>query len=324
MATTLKNQDDITITRIFDAPRDIVWKAWTDPEYCKRWWGPKNFTAPVSKIDLRVGGKYLSCMRGLDGKEYWSAGVYREIVPRERLVMTDSFADEKGNIVPASYYGMAEEWPMELQVTVTLEDFVGKTKMTLKHEGIPAGLMRELTETGWNESFDKLADAVVPNDRTRIIAERGKHEVIVTRVYDAPRSLLFKAYTDAKLIPQWWGPERFKTTIDRMDAKPGGLWRYIQRDNTGATYSFHGVYHEVSPDRIVCTFEFEGMPGHVSLDSVTFEEVGGKTRLVEKTVFQSIEDRDGMIKEGMEEGVYASMDRLAELVGKLKTERKAA
>ncbi len=322
MATGTKNKDALIITRTFDAPRDLVWKAWTDPEYYKKWWGPKYFTAPIGKLDLRVGGKYLSCMRGPDGRDYWSTGVYREIIPLEKLVMTDSFADEKGNVVPASHYGMAGEFPLELLVTITLEDAGGKTKMTLKHEGIPAGMMRELTETGWNESFDKLANLIVTRG-TRIVAERGKQEVIVTRIYDAPKNLLFKAHTDPGLIPQWWGPERFTTTIDKMEAKPGGQWRFVQRDKSG-TYAFHGVYHEISPDRIVGTFEFEGMPGHVSLDSVTFEEIGGKTKLVEKTVFQSVEDRDGMMKEGMEEGVYASMDRLTDLVEKLKVEKKAA
>ncbi len=324
MATTSKNKDALVITRVFDASRERVWKAWTDPELLKKWWGPKYFTAPVSKIDFRVGGKYLSCMRGPDGKEYWSTGVYREIVPVERIVMSDSFADEKGNVVPASHYGMTDDFPLELQVTLTLEDISGKTIMTLHHEGLPSGMMRELTSQGWNESFDKLAGAVVADDRTRIIAERGKQEVTITRVYDAPRNLLFKAYTDRDLVPQWWGPERFKTAIDKMEARPGGLWRYVQRDTAGSTYAFHGVYHAVSPERIVGTFEFEGMPGHVSLDSVTFEEIGGKTKVVKKTVFQSVEDRDGMIKEGMEEGVYASMERLAELLGKLKIGKKAA
>ncbi len=92
--------------------------------------------------------------------------------------------------------------------------------MILKHEGIPAGMMRELTETGWSESFDKLADLIVTKG-TKIVAERGKQEVIVTRIYDAPKNLLFKAHTDPDLIPQWWGPERFTTTIDKMDAKAG-------------------------------------------------------------------------------------------------------
>jgi uncharacterized protein YndB with AHSA1/START domain len=125
-----------------------------------RWWGPKGFTSPVSKIDLRVGGAYLSCMRSPEGQDFWSTGVYREIVPLERIVCTDSFADEKGKVVPASHYGMSEAWPLELLVTVTFEENGGKTKMTLRHAGIPAGQMRDLTEAGWKESFDKLAEVL--------------------------------------------------------------------------------------------------------------------------------------------------------------------
>jgi uncharacterized protein YndB with AHSA1/START domain len=324
MATTIKNKTELTIMRVFDAPRDLVWKAWTDPELFMRWWGPKNFTAPVSKIDLRVGGKYLHCMRGPDGKDYWSTGVYREIVPKERIVCTDSFADEKGNVVPASHYGMTGDWPLELLVTVMFEETGGKTKMILRHEGIPSGMMRELTEAGWNESFDKLAESIVTSG-TRIIAEPRKQEVIITRVFDAPRNLVFKAYTDPNLIPQWWGPKRFTTTIDKMDVKPGGLWRFVQRDTAGNEYAFHGVYHEIlSPERLVDTFEFEGMPGHVSLETLTLEEIGGKTKVTGRSVFQTVEDRNDMLKSGMEEGVFETMDRLAELLGKLKIERKAA
>jgi uncharacterized protein YndB with AHSA1/START domain len=325
MATTIKNKEELTITRLFDAPRELAWKAWTEPEQVKKWWGPKYFTAPVSKIDLRVGGKYLSCMRGPDGKDYWSTGVYREIVPMERIVCTDSFADEKGNIVPASHYGMPGDWPLELLVTVTFEETGGRTKMTLQHEGLPEGMMREQCAIGWNESFDKLAEYIVTSDRTRIIAERGKQEVIITRVFDAPRNLVFKAYTDPDRIVKWWGPKRFSTVIDKMDVRPGGLWRYVQRDSCGNEYAFHGVYHEIlSPERIVDTFEFEGMPGHVSLETATFEETGGKTRVTARSVFQTVEDRDDMLKSGMEEGVYETMDRLAELLDELKTERKAA
>ena len=104
-------EGELVIRRVFDASRELVWKAWTDPERMKRWWGPKNFTAPVCKIDLRVGGAYLYCMRSPEGQDYWSTGVYREIVPQERIVCTDSFADEKGNTVPASHYGMDGDWP---------------------------------------------------------------------------------------------------------------------------------------------------------------------------------------------------------------------
>jgi len=158
MATGVINSTELFLTRSFDAPRELVWKAWTEPERFMRWWGPQGFTSPVCKIDLRVGGKYLNCMRSPEGQDYWSTGVYREIAPRERIVFTDSFADEKGNVVPASYYGMPGDWPLELMVTVTFEEYYGGTRMILRHEGIPAGTMSDNTRAGWNESFDKLAE----------------------------------------------------------------------------------------------------------------------------------------------------------------------
>ena len=316
---------DLSITRIFDAPRELVWKAWTEPEHLKKWWGPKHFTAPVIKNDLRVGGKYLYCMHGPDGRDYWSTGVYREIVPLERLAVTDSFADKKGKVVPASQYGMIGDWPIELVVTMTLEDLHGKTKMILHHSGIPEGMMRDLTRTGWSESFDKLAESIVAGDRTRIIAEPGKQEVVITRVFDAPRDLVFLTLLDRSLVAHWWGPGRFTTIVDKMDARPGGSWRFINRDAAGIDFAFHGVYHDIlAPERIVDTFEFEGMPGHVSLETCTLEDVNGRTRLTVRSVYQSVQDRDSALSSGMEEGVIETYDRLAGLLGKLKIERKAA
>lgn len=150
--------NELVIERIFDAPRALVWKAWTDPEFMKRWFGPETFTAPVVKLDLRVGGRYVNCMRSPEGQEVWSTGVYREIVEPERIVCTDAFADEHGNQVPGSYYGMGEDWPEELLVTFLFDELEkGKTKFTLHHRGIPEGQMRESTVAGWNGSFDKLA-----------------------------------------------------------------------------------------------------------------------------------------------------------------------
>jgi uncharacterized protein YndB with AHSA1/START domain len=160
MANQDKNSRELTITRVFDAPRALVWKAWTDPQQLMRWWGPKDYTSPFCKIDLRVGGRYLFCMRSPEGQDYWSTGVFRELVPMERIVLTDSFADEQGNVVPASYYGMGEDFPQELEVTVTLEEVGDKTRMTLRHAGMPEGEMREQTRAGWNESFDKLAESL--------------------------------------------------------------------------------------------------------------------------------------------------------------------
>lgn len=151
---------EIVITRILDSPRELVWKAWTDPERMKSWWGPKIFTAPVCELDLRVGGKYLNCMRAPDGKDYWSTGVYREIAPLERIVCTDCFADEKGNVVPATHYGMSPDFPLEMLVTVTFEQQGSKTRLTLRHNGIPPGEDLRNARQGWSESFDKLAKAL--------------------------------------------------------------------------------------------------------------------------------------------------------------------
>lgn len=147
----------LVIEREFDAPQESVWMAWTTPELITLWWGPKGYTAPVVRVSLRVGGSYLYCMRSPEGKDIWSTGFFREIVPLERLVATDSFADERGNIIPASHYGFEGDFPLEMLITVTLEGRGGKTKLTLQHAGLPPGEHMEGARSGWNESLDKLS-----------------------------------------------------------------------------------------------------------------------------------------------------------------------
>ncbi|HMC97025.1 MAG TPA: SRPBCC domain-containing protein, partial [Flavobacteriales bacterium] len=149
----------IEITRVFDAPRERVWNAWTKPEEYMRWWGPKNYTCPVAKLDPREGGTYLTAMRSPEGRTYWSTGTYREVAPMERIVCTDSFADSTGKVVPAAQVGLPGNWPDMAKATLTFADEGGKTRMTLTYEGVPAQ-MTQLCTTGWNESFDKL-DALV-------------------------------------------------------------------------------------------------------------------------------------------------------------------
>lgn len=149
---------EIVFTRTFRARRERVWEAWTEPEILKMWWGPRGFTIPVYRVDLRVGGEYFSYMRSPDGKDYCSTGVYKEVVPRERLVFTDSFADEDGNAVPATYYDMPGEWPMETLVTVELKEDGEMTEVRMISNGSPEGMGSELAREGWNESFDKLGE----------------------------------------------------------------------------------------------------------------------------------------------------------------------
>jgi len=152
---------ELVITRVFDAPGEVVWKGWTDPELFKGWWGPKDFTAPFIRIDLRVGGKFVYCMRGAgpDGtvQNYWNTGVYQQIDPKKKLVMTMSFADELGNPVPASHYGMPGEWPMEITLTAAFEEKRGKTKITVRETGIPVEMV-EMAGLGWKQSLEKFAE----------------------------------------------------------------------------------------------------------------------------------------------------------------------
>jgi uncharacterized protein YndB with AHSA1/START domain len=148
---------DLVIERVLDAPRERVWEAWTDPEHIKKWWGPKDFTAPSIEADFQEGGTYLYCMKSPDGQEYWSTGTFEEIVPMERIVVTDSFADEKGNVVPPQHYGMEGDHPMEGRVTVTFDEQGDKTKLTIRYAGMAPSETRDMAEQGWNETLDKLA-----------------------------------------------------------------------------------------------------------------------------------------------------------------------
>ena len=143
-------------------------------------------------------------------------------------------------------------------------------------------------------------------------------EIKMTRVFDAPRELVFQAHTDPQHVPHWWGQRHSTTIVDVMDVRPGGAWRFVQRDPEGKEYGFRGEYREVvPPERLVYTFEFEGMPGHILVETVTFEEHDGKTMVSSTALFTSVEDRDGMLESGMESGAVESWDRLEELLGRL-------
>jgi len=150
-------------------------------------------------------------------------------------------------------------------------------------------------------------------------AEPGKQELVITRLFDAPPEKVFKAMSDPALIPQWWGPASFTTTVERLDAQPGGTWRFIQRDPQGNVYAFHGVYHTVIPAQLVIdTFEFEGMPGHVLMETITYKAQDRGTRVTNISVFQSVEDRDGMFQTGMAKGAIESGERMAALLKTLQ------
>ena len=152
----------------------------------------------------------------------------------------------------------------------------------------------------------------------QITAEPGVPQVLSSRELDAPRDLVYRAFSEPELLAQWLGPRKYTMTVERFDLRDGGTWRYVHSDEAGNAYGFHGVFHGVpSPEGMVQTFEFEGAPGHVSLDTVTFEERDGKTIVRTNSLFQSVEARDAMVSSGMGDGMNQGYERLDELLAKL-------
>jgi len=157
-------------------------------------------------------------------------------------------------------------------------------------------------------------------NKTVVTAEPGKQEVIITREFDAPRELVFKAHIDPQLYTQWLGPRGYEMVLDTFEPYSGGRYRYIHKDTNGNEFGFHGVFHEISEERMIQTFEFEGLPegGHVTLDTMQLESLpGNRTRVTIQSLFQSVSDRDGMVQSGMERGVNEGYERLDEILAKM-------
>lgn len=317
-----------TMERVFDAPRELVFRAYSEPKHLMQWWGPKEWTLPVCEVDFRPGGTWLYCMRGPDGMESWGRATYREIVPPERIVYVDAFADAQGNV---------QEGMPQMVITVEFIDVGGKTKLRSSTEFATVADMEQTVAMGMvegiNETMDRLeaylttGDGHITRDGSEIggstIGEGGKskltlpseREIRMTRLFDAPRELVFRTLTDPALLAQWWGLESATTIIDQLDLRVGGKWRFVQRNPDGGEDAFRGEFREITPpSRMVQTFEWEGLPGHIVVETMTLEDWGGKTLFTTTSLFDSVEDRDSMLASGMESGANESWDRLARLL----------
>lgn len=161
--------------------------------------------------------------------------------------------------------------------------------------------------TDQNQTAPAAATVTTPTDR----------EIHIERVFDAPRERVFATFTDPKLIPEWWGPRGVTTVVDQMDVRPGGTWRFVVHNSDGSETAFRGTYREITtPDRIVQTFEWEGMPGHVSVETAEFEDLDGRTKVTTTSIFHTLQERDGMLNSGMERGMNETYARLDELLAR--------
>jgi uncharacterized protein YndB with AHSA1/START domain len=153
--------------------------------------------------------------------------------------------------------------------------------------------------------------------RRAVVTTPADREIHTERVFDAPRDRVFAAYTDPALIPEWWGPRGVTTMVDKMDVRSGGDWRFVCRNADGSEDAFRGSYREITaPERIVQTFEWEGMPGYVSVETAEFEDLGDRTKVTTTTLFYTQEERDGMLQSGMEGGMQETYERLDELLAR--------
>jgi uncharacterized protein YndB with AHSA1/START domain len=164
---TVQEDNDLVITRVIDAPRVLVFEAWTEPRHLVHWFAPVGCTTSFCTVDLRVGGRFHFCMRLPDGLAIWGLGVYREIIEPERIVYIDTFADAAGNVVPPSRYGMSASYPLETIVTLTFSEQNGKTQLTLRHTVPGSFAEREAMERGWSQMLDRLTEEIA-------VVQKGK------------------------------------------------------------------------------------------------------------------------------------------------------
>jgi uncharacterized protein YndB with AHSA1/START domain len=302
---------ELVLTRIYGAPRSLVFKAWTDAEQVARWWGPRKFTNPVCELDVRPGGLIRIDMCGPDGQIYPMKGVFHEIIEPERLVFTSTaLEDEHGKPM------------LEILNTITFEDFHGITKLTLharlvtKDFKMTPQVAAALSgmEQGWSESLYRLADEL-EDFLTAALAER---EIFISRVFDAPLEKVWDAWTDPKQVVKWWGPRGFTTTIHEMDVRPGGVWHQTMHGPDGANYPGKSVFAEViKHKRIVFSHSGgkEGAPGANFKSTWTFEVEGDQTKVTIRMVFDSAEARERVVREfGAIEGGKQTLARLGEFL----------
>lgn len=318
---------EIVIARTFDAPRELVWEAWTNPEHFVHWWGPFPTVNPVCEMDLRPGGKFRWVMLSPEGMQFPLTGVYSEIVKPERIVYTQSLAGNppawhdklnelrgapKGTLVP------------DAVVTVTFGEAAGKTQLTITtlfDSSFTAEAFRGMQMVqGWGMSLDRLARVAACIDSAHATPD---HDVIVMRVFDAPRELVFKMWTDPEHLVHWVIPKGFlPPIIEHIDARTGGSLRMTMKAMDGNVYLSQWSFVEVTPPSRIVYDELcdqNGQSFHKARQVVEFAEQNGKTMLTIRGRVELLPERDpqftiDVIRGGWAEGWTENFEKLAAYV----------
>jgi len=303
---------ELTFTRVFDAPRSLVFKVWTDPKHLAQWWGPKHFTNPLCEMDARAGGSLRIDMRGPDGSVYPMGGTILEIDEPERLVFEITALNDASGTPQLKTIN-----------TVLFSEENGKTTIVLH-----AAVVRAINEAkeavkgmeqGWSQSLERLTALLHHFANGASADDAEDREIATTRVFDAPRELVFKMWTEPEHVSKWFGPSGFKNTIFEMDVRPGGHWRHILHGPDGVDYKNESVYLEVlRPERLV----YEHLSGPAFVATVTFEAQGDKTKVSMRLLFETAEVRRKTVELfNAIEGQKQTLQRLADQLAFMATEK---
>ncbi len=297
-STVLEASDrEIVITRVLDAPRERVFEAFTRPEILARWWGPRGFTTVTHEHDFRPGGQWRHTMVGPDGTEYPNRSVFEEIVPRERIVYR--------------HHGGGDGVLALFRATVTFTDESGKTRLTMRQEYASRADRDAVVERygaveGAKQTLARLAEQA---------EEPGRPELLISRTFDAPRRLVFEAWTKAEHLGRWFTPRPLVTSRCELDFRPGGVFRVVMRMPDGLEHPFEARFGDIAPPvRLV----FDGeIPGEVEIHTtVVFVEQGEKTAVTVHQTYSRATDAT----RGAPEGWKATLDQLGEEVLRLARE----
>lgn len=304
------DRPDFILTRHFDAPRALLWQCWMDPSHLARWWGPRFVTCPVCDIDPRVGGRFRIVMRDGQGNDYPMTGIFREIVPLERIVKEDDtsgHSPEWHDLVDPDRQGQGQR-SIPMVTTVTFADEAGGTRLTVAttfpSTRIRDGFARAGMAQGWGASLDKLAEL---SDALK----DAPNEINMRRRIAAPLARVFAAFSDAKGLAVWWGPDGFTTTTRRLDFRVGGDWDYTMHGPDGTDYPNYVKYTRIEPNKLIA-YDHGSVPGGPPLfkAEISFAAAGAATDVCIRLMLEDSKQRPGYVKFGAVEGGYQNLARL--------------
>lgn len=294
--TTEPGDRVIVQERYFDAPRALVWKAWSDATHLDKWWGPNGYVNQTFSMEFRVGGSWRYVMHGPDGKDWQNLIHYDEIVANERLVYRHAETDIND--------------PHCFHVTVTFEDAGNRTKVTMRSLFSTAEACAAVKKFGAIEGGQQTL-ARLAGHLPALAEGTADRSMVLTRLFNAPPKVVFEAWTRPELLARWWGPKEFTLPKCEVDFRVGGAYRMVMRGPDGVDYPFHGHYVElVEDERIVFDAIIEGPPRVEVRTTVTFVEENGKTRL---TVIQDT-PTDPNVAKGQTAGWSASLEKLGAML----------